>query len=73
MESNRRTIKLTEEQWRNLEAIAGQVGARATRGPQPQKISWRALVRQIATGEVLVRPKRRRRKEPHADPNVQAE
>lgn len=73
MESNRRTIKLTEEQWRNLEAIAEQVGARATRGPQPQKVSWRALLRHIAEGELIVRPRRRRRKVNHADPNLHDE
>jgi len=72
-EPERRTIKLSKEQWQSLEAIAEQVGARATRGPQPQKISWRALLRQIADGEVIVRPKRRRRKATHEETNLHAE
>lgn len=50
----RRSLTLSVEEWRALEAIARQTNSTATAGPATGGDSWRALIRRIAQGELRV-------------------
>lgn len=51
-----RHIQLTNEQWARLEGLAQMTGSVATKGPTAYvgRPSWRALVRRIAEGELVL-------------------
>lgn len=59
MTKNRKSIELSASDWERLDQIAFEVGAKASVGPKVGETGWRALVRQIAQGKlVVVIPKR---------------
>jgi len=50
----RESLKLSEEQWANLEKLARQTKSKVERGPTKGKPGWRALLRRLADGELTV-------------------
>lgn len=55
--TKRESIPLTPEQWAALERIAAETNSTADRGPTTGQPSWRALLRRIADGELIVTEK----------------
>jgi len=50
----RASLKLTEEEWRNLQGIAAATSSLAPTGTTAGKPAWRTLIKRIADGELLV-------------------
>jgi len=50
----RKSIPLTPAQWAELDRIAEETNSTADRGPTTGKAGWRALLRRIADGELIV-------------------
>jgi hypothetical protein len=48
----RRSLELTADQWRRLEALARQFQATAPTGPNAGEPSWRTLIKRIAEGQI---------------------
>jgi hypothetical protein len=54
----RRSLELSQDQWRRLERLAERLNVRAIGGPRTGRVSWRSLVRRVAEGELEVRFKK---------------
>jgi len=50
----RRWLDLTPEEWRRLESLAEKTSSRPRRGKNAYQCDWRAMLRSIASGDVLV-------------------
>lgn len=50
----RKSLKLTEEEWKNLQDLAEKHEVFATRGTHTGDPSWRTLMKQIANGEIKI-------------------
>jgi hypothetical protein len=55
--TERRSLVLTEAQWAAIERIAAATRSLATTGTHTGRAAWRALVRRIADGDVIVNEK----------------
>jgi hypothetical protein len=55
--TERRSLVLTATQWAAIERIAAATRSLATTGTHTGRAAWRALVRRIADGDVIVSQK----------------
>ena len=66
----RKSIKLAPEMWQRLDGIAAELNAVARRGQTAGQPGWRALIYEIASGNLIVQ----RKEQNHAeDTNVHDE
>lgn len=54
MAGPRRSLKMSEENWAVIDAIAKDLGAKAKTGSRAGLPSWRSLLYQLATGKLVV-------------------
>lgn len=54
MNGERRSHKMSEENWSVIDAIAKDLGAKAKTGSRAGLPSWRSLLYQLATGKLVV-------------------
>lgn len=56
MDSQRRSHKMSEENWAAIDEIAADLNATASTGSRAGLPSWRSLLYQLATGKLVVVP-----------------
>lgn len=49
-----RKIKLLPQEWQHLHQLAEETHSYTTTGPTARQVSWLALIRRIARGEIMV-------------------